>query len=299
MLIKCQVNTRMDFVTICFNKDIPQMSIQAASMNIFLRNFPVDNIFVIVNELDFVSCKNYFEDNVRHKYGELRNKVHLIDGNSLLKLSYGHLDQMKLKILSAQLCSSSEYCILDTKNYLINEWKIENVFKENKFISTIEYHNSSMNKSFELFGIDVTQQITIANVTPYFAPTSISKLLTKIALKEWGTAPTRHEYLEFYLMQAAMLHHGIDINDYYFNDNIWRTGIWHSNLLKFTEEDTWTNIFNNKRILVSGIHRIIFSLMDDTVQNQQQKLWDDRKIATYEESQKIINEMRILNPNQN
>jgi hypothetical protein len=289
----------MDFVTICFTKDLPQMAIQAASMDRYLRKFPVDNIFVVINDLDFDSCQTYFNKNVRHKYGELQSKVNLIDGSKLLRLSYGYLDQMKLKILIAQLCNSSDYCILDTKNYLIKEWLLEKVYKEGKFISTVEPVYPAMYKSFEYFNLDITEYTVFENITPYFTPTKISKLLTETALSPWGITSDQYNYLEFYLMQAAMIYHGIDTKDYYFNHTAWRTGIWPVNYQNFTYTSFINTLFSNnpKEVIVLGIHREVFAKLDDNVLSKQQKIWNAHRIATYEESKKIIEELRTLNPN--
>jgi len=291
----------MNFVTVCYSKDLPQMIIQAASMGLYLQNFHVTRIIVIINDLKYNECADYFEKNVRHKYGRFQNIVELIDASSLLDLSYGYTDQMKLKILVSKLVNTDYYCILDSKNYLIHPWTLNDVYKNGKYIAKfLKETDESVVQSFKFFNINEIKHRIIENITPYFASTEICKFLIPMALEPWGKQPDHFVYLEFFLMQAAMIHFGKTIEDYYFEDITWRCGIWMNNEKYFNSDNyikNLCNIENNKKrkILVSSIHREVFTVISNDLIEKQKLIWQTYNLATYDESTRIINEIKKLN----
>jgi hypothetical protein len=124
----------MDFVTVCFNKDLPQLKLQAVSMSKFLNDFPVGNIFIVVNDENFEYCQTYIQNNVLPYYRQLREQVKIINGDLLVNSMFRYFNQMLLKLLAANLVESQHYCILDAKTFLLAPWSNEDIYHDGKLI---------------------------------------------------------------------------------------------------------------------------------------------------------------------
>jgi hypothetical protein len=290
----------MDFVTVCHTNDLPQMKLQARSLNKFLLDFPINQIFIIINDLNYSHCYDYIINNVLEDYGYFKQKVKIIDGNQLLKLTHGYLDQQKLKIKISQFITTPVYCILDAKDYFLTNCNIINVKNDKgKYLTTFNFTkdiNVSVVNSFKHFELDASNEIRLFNRTPYFSMTNISKqIVDEDLFNKWGDV-----YLEeFSLMQAAMLRSGIKITDFYFSEHNWRSGIWEEFLESYLDPNNFiTNlIMNGPRLkLVSSIHRRVFSKLPDEIIEKQIEIWTSLGLLTYNESVDLIREMKELNP---
>lgn len=287
----------MDFVTICFWDDLPQMKIQARSMDLFLKRFPIDRIIVVVND-SYQKCLAYFEQQVRSFYGDLSHRVELVDGSSLLELYHGYDNQMQLKIMSSKLVTSYDYVMLDAKNYLVKEWHLSDIQHDGKFISNFMQYEQDRSlacaNSFRYFDLDFNECDRIETLTPYFARTDV---IQSLANDERLIPTWKDQWLnEFYLMQAAMISRGIGIQDYYYTADLWRSTVWKEYIQYHSDASTYINNLFRPTTLVSGIHRRVFDVMPGDVMHQQQMLWNELGIANMAESTEIIREMKILNP---
>ena len=274
------------------------MKIQARSMDLFLKRFPIGRIIVVVNDPSYQKCLEYFEQQVRSFYGDLSRRVELVDGNSLLDLYHGYNNQMQLKIMSSKLVTSCDYVILDAKNYLVKEWHLSDIQHNGKFISNFMQPDQDISvacdNSFRYFDLDFDKCDRIKNLTPYFARTDIIQSLAD----DPRLIPTwKDQWLtEFSLMQAAMTRQGMTLSDYYYDAHSWRSGVWTEYMESFSNATTYINNLIRPTTLVSGIHRRVFDVMATDVMHQQQIFWDKLGIVDMAESTEIIREMKILNP---
>jgi hypothetical protein len=281
----------MDFVTVCFDDDLPQLKLQASSMSVFLKNFPVDTIWLCINSNQFEQCNQYIQQ-VMPYYGWLKSKVKIINGQQLDPTGKdGYTNQMQLKILIAKLISTDWYCILDAKNFLTAEWTLDHIVVDNKYISVYKDKNFTddiecVERSFDYLNQNKNTTL-IESLTPFFIKTQISKELSKNQqlFDDWNTVWPA----EFYLMQAQYIQKGCNIEDIYFDKKMWRNGIW------FKCNDLTEHYFASEFICF-GIHRKAFATLSPHVIEQLKQLCQELKIYNPTELEIIINEMIRLNP---
>jgi hypothetical protein len=323
---------------------MPQLKLQARSMAIFLKQFPISNILVVVNDVDFEHCENYFYKNVIDKYEWLGDRVKLIDGISLFfnfdknryielskqKIFYRHLThnmennnkfddtlrilnildgwitQQKIKIKISNLVKTKDYCILDCKNFLTTYWKTEDIINsEGKFKTTFKTLNPKLNniESFNEFGLDASEHTRVRCSTPYFAPTAIVQKLSlndKI-FEKWSRH--KNNFVEFSLIQAAMIADNIMIEDYYFHceQDHWQFGILPEDISYLEASDkNFTDIihqtYEKNKILVAGLHRKIFSNLSNDLEVKLLKMSAELDILDSKELSELFREMKDLNP---
>jgi hypothetical protein len=296
----------MDFVTICFINDIPQLKIQARSFDKFLQNFPVERIIVVVNGY-FEICQSYFEQHIRHCYGSFADRVELISANNLipkLMLNDSYFNQMRLKVLISREATAEHICLLDAKNFLVNEWTIEDVYRDGKLRCTIDEFGAHPNwkehakRSFEIFGLDESKYPVFSPHTPFFVERSLLDFICNKPnlLEEWQS---KH-LVEFLLITAAVFDRDKTIEKSYWTDKaIWTKSVWPEELgiyhvkncdqiIEYIFQDTY-------KLLSAGLHRKCVVLAAPHILNAFAMLWERLGLMTREESEDFIDQMRRNN----
>ena len=281
----------MDFVTICFEKDWPQLRLQAASMRKHLRNFPLDRIKIIING-DLL-----YRTDLERYYGELWPRVDIIMGKELVDdpvvpcpwckthcPKCGYCNQQLLKIRAALACTADSYCILDAKNWLIRDWAATDrlpLFRGH--IDEAQWGEHRLN-SWQLFDLIPPSTSTIAQNTPCFLPT---KLMQELAedhrLAQWQDLPMA----EFFIIDA-WLHLKDSLGIYETKHTGPSIGIWPGWVDKFCD---MTDLWKGNQ-LCAGIHRDSFGMLSDDQITQFVKY-----AASYiDDPDRLVDDMISLNP---
>ena len=287
---------KIDFVTVCYIKDLPQLIIQARSFK-FLNNIPINKIFVVINGY-FEYCQLYFDKYVRKEYGEL--DVVLVDGNKLiptLKLCKGYHNQQKLKLLAAKLAETEDICILDAKNFFTRNWHPNDIWDEQgriKISLTDTPYSSwetASEKSFTLFGLNYKNSpYHLLQQTPFFIKSTLLEELSTYPnlLDSWDA-----QYAEFLLINAFLVKKKITLSDMFFqNDEIINKTIWPHEL---TEDLELYDYLDNHRVISMGIHRKCFLMGTETFLNSLIYVWAKLGLSNRLESLEIVNQMKKFN----
>jgi len=181
----------------------------------------VGTIYVISNEPRFLRFKKQFYAHVFDAYGDLKDRVQLIDGKKMLhsfRKKGGWIRQQILKLLAARIITADYVLILDSKNHFIRRLNEAALFNPDGKMRTVTYPlNTAFTEKFEracdLFGIAPTEA-DFANAMPQSTPYLASKDLIKRMLAETeGLLATDFEnafinlgpFTEFYLHYAFIL----------------------------------------------------------------------------------------------
>lgn len=296
----------MDFITVCYINDLPQMKIQARSLDKFLKKFPIGRIIVIVNGY-FEICQSYFEQEIRACYGSLADRVELIDGNQLLPnliLSESYFNQMRLKIMIANQLTSEYVCILDSKNFLSCEWEITDLIDDQgRMRATFDdaAHpdwQQASEESFKLFGLDESKHIKLAPHTPFLVQTDILKTVANVPnlIFTWKTKPL----VEFLMVTAAIFERDGTLDKTYWSDrHRWTISVWPGELGTYDVLDVdgivKTLLNDEVKVLSLGLHRKCFLLARPHIIHSFKVIWERLGLATFEESDKIIDQMKRYN----
>lgn len=301
----------MDFVTVCFSDDLPQMQVQAASMERYLRKFPVDNIIVVINDEDYAACERYFRERVMPMYGFLQDFVKLVNGDTLVNPMYRYYNQMLLKLVTAKLVSAEHYCILDAKNFLAAHWTEADVFDSErrlkaKYLPLMDQWDQGCKRSFELFGLDYTQYPKVSQHTPFFAHSEIVQSM--INRPDFEDTFKKQMLVEFPLIQAATIACYGDFESAYwitdddhndkakfktrYNPGIWQIDCEHINRNNNLE---WYLLWTEAKILAAGVHRSCFLHLSEHNIAALKHIWMKLKIVDQRQADVIVSEMQDRN----
>jgi len=299
----------MDFVTVCFEKDLPQMTLQARSMDRFLSNFPVDNIIVVLNDS---SGMQYLRDTVLPNYGNLKHKVLLLNHNDVVERitpcgfckrknkNCGYCYQQLLKLSATKYGKSDSVAILDAKIWLTKEWQTKDVFDNDKLRVSYETTNNDHWKnhrlnSWKYFNLEYRETPIVVNLAPFFLHKDIADILANDnnLLEYWNSNPSA----EFFLIEAATIkkYHALE-EKYWFSDTFVRS-IWPFNFDQL-DMDEYLKYFIDPqdRTLCSGLHRLCYNRLSNKNIQELIKHYEDLQLLTAEETVDLITQMRALNP---
>jgi hypothetical protein len=309
----------MDFATICYFNELPQMKIQARSMDVFLENFPVGNIFVIVQDPDFDKCNDYFEKNVKKYYGKLIDKVRVINSDSLSKINddnkteqekryYNH---MLLKMMIVRYVESQHYVTLDAKTILTSPWLIDDVLKDGRLITSTDvepddFWRNHVDRAFKAFNLDYTKYQSVNVLTPIFAHTCIVKsLVRRIDIMQKFK---RYELEAFTLTQAATIDKFGSFEVAYFNgehyDTIpekykfrWKRCLRPELCDELNQNKNLRNLLNTHgKMLGLNVHRKSISKLSEHNLNEIANILSELKIFDHSQTEEILEELKVLNP---
>jgi hypothetical protein len=293
----------MDFVTICFIEDLPQLKLQASSMNLYLKDFPVDRIIVVVNGW-FNKCRNYLEEQVRPCYGRLADKVEIIPSTDLIKpmpIADGYYSQQLIKLLISNHLTAEDYCMLDAKNFLTREWKINDIYQGNKLpfrhFDLLGGWEEHCKNSFAYYGLDYKEHEWARLLTPFFAPVSVVRCIANDTnLIEFTKSGL---FTEFFMMQAYIIkHHGSVEHFYHICKDDFIGGIWNMDVEHVNQNNVARKFMLEKGpdVICSGIHRKAFSHLSNTSLDTVKNVWADIGLVSLDQATNIIDEMIRLNP---
>lgn len=295
----------MDFVTICFIEDLPQLKLQARSLDLYLKDFPVDRIIVVVNGW-FNKCRGYLEEQVRPCYGSLAEKVEIIPSTDLIKpipIADGYYSQQLIKILISNHLTAKDYCMLDAKNFLTRSWKITDIYKRNKLpfrhFDLLGGWEEHCKNSFAYYGLDYKKHEWARLLTPFFAPVNVVRYIANdVNLIEFTKNGL---FTEFFMMQAYIIKHHGSIEHFYhicMDDFIDIGGIWNMDVEHVNQHNSAKQFMLEKGtdVICSGIHRKVFSNLSTSSLEDVKNAWIDLGLASYDQASEIIDEMIRLNP---
>lgn len=123
---------KIDVVTVFFGLELPFMEVQAMSIDKCFDPALVNQIIVVVNEPTRAAedaTVVQFEQRVRHRYGQFKDRVVLLRGSQFGELSEkGWLTQQACKLAVANHCTSDYYIVLDAKNHAIRPVVADSLF---------------------------------------------------------------------------------------------------------------------------------------------------------------------------
>lgn len=287
---------KIDFVTVCYIKDLPQMIIQARSFK-FLNAIPINKIFIVINGY-FEYCQLYFDKYIRQEYGDL--DIVLIDGNTLiqtLKLCKGYHNQQKLKLLAASLAETDDICILDAKNFFTKEWQPDDIWDDQGRLKITlsdkpyDTWETISKNSFALFDLDYKKApFHLNQQTPFFIKSSLLEELSSYPnlLDKWDA-----QYAEFLLINAFLIKKNIQLSDIFFQtDTGYNKTIWPHEL---TDQTELYDYLEDKRLLSMGVHRKCFLMSTERFLNSLIFIWANLGLSNRLESIEIINQMKKFN----
>lgn len=132
----------IDFATVVFQEELELLKVQAKSINLYCKQEPIDNIFVIINDTKDI-C-----DRVNLSwYRDLASKVRVLHCSELTNVTYdmhGWDSQQLLKLLIS-VKSLSKYCfVLDAKTWFVKD-------SMHSLLSTKDLANCVLMKMFDHF----------------------------------------------------------------------------------------------------------------------------------------------------
>ncbi|TCZ58754.1 DUF6492 family protein [Roseicella aquatilis] len=124
----------MDLVTVVYGKELPQLAVQAKSIEKYLDPEKIGNIFVVINDEKEEECFDTFYSKIIKNYGSKQGLVRPLGvsmfANGALISVPGYISQQALKLLSAEFCTSDHYLALDAKNFFIRTTSKADFFAE-------------------------------------------------------------------------------------------------------------------------------------------------------------------------
>ena len=300
----------MDFVTVCFKNDLPQMSLQAASMDKFLRDFPVDRIIVILND-DTDAARSYFHDNVWPLYGHLIERVVLVNHSAMTdhrilpcphckirNQSCTYCYQQLLKLSGAKLAASDRICVLDSKNWLNRPWQLEDIVDDSGRMR-ISYHQGDNEQwiyhwrnSMNHYGVE--DKSMVVNLTPFFVYTDValSIVIDDDLLIKWDHVPLG----EFYLVQAATIKKYGSIAAVYYETSTFMNSIWPFTMEQLDMDAMIGEFIEPKQqTLVSGLHRRCYAMLTDKNRSDLIANYARLGLLDQQKTQDLIDQMIALN----
>lgn len=303
----------MDFVTVCFKDDLPQMRLQAASLHRYLQRFPVGQIIVILND-DSDDSKLYFQDQILPYYKGMIDKVRLVYHHELAdrrilpcpyckrkNASCTYCYQQYLKLLGSKLVSSDFYCILDAKNWITREWRMKDVQDDNGRLRISydpgidEQWKEHRKNSLSYYGYDDQNHPPICGLTPFFVLTEIARSIVddQELIDHWDNTPMT----EFYLIEGAVLNRFGSVDAAYWKSRTFMSSLWPFIFEQLDMETMLKEFIGSKQeMLCSGMHRRCYSILspkniEELIEDHSSKNLLDRN-----ETLALIDEMRRLNP---
>jgi hypothetical protein len=306
-----------DIFIITFAAELPNLKLQARSINKYLHNFPVGNIYIVDN--DWLKDIKPQIENLRHEFGQFADKVHVIKYKEMYDgpVSEGYIRQQILKLYAHRVCQSTNIMILDSKNFFIDDVCHSDFEMNGKlravYDKTSDYWKSSRDYAWMFFGLQPEKEIKIR--TPFLIRwQTLVDLENDLKLRyerepadffgDRGTSSTN----EFNLMQAYILKRYGDFNEYYFFTSShpqwgrFETGMWWSDIVNW-QTDTRTGeprslemiltypFHEGDRIVCTGIHRDVYKMMYHHQIVQLKQFWQDRGLLSQDESDELVSAM--------
>jgi hypothetical protein len=217
---------KFTFCTVCHDKDIDFLILQARSMDIYLKPKQVEQIIVIKNG----PITEQAEDIIKNSYGRHKRLVRFVDGKKIATIPAnvsGWYSQQVLKLIVSLMVNTEYYVLLDAKNHLIfpikNDFFVRNG-KARAYITTYPLTHpltSHFDKTLTYFGLnpDKYRERFLPPVTPYVIKTEIARRLVKAIEQrenqDFPTAFLKLRITEFFSLNAFILTSGYSLDEVY------------------------------------------------------------------------------------
>lgn len=299
----------MDFITVCFERDYPQMLLQARSMSRFLADFPVDRIIIILNGNEGM---DYLKNTVLDAYGDLKSHVVIAHHSEICEANILPCDHCKrenpgctycyqqlCKISASKLATSDKICVLDAKNWINRPWKLDEIEdKDGRMKLVLDSSGGTdwiehRKNSWEYYGLTVPERFPVVMLTPFFAYKDVMQSIAydKNLIGIWN----KIQMGEFFLIEAATRKlKGSVLSVYWFGTSmtstVWQFCFENDKLRKHIK-----NRISPNYALATGMHRFCYKLLNDDEINLLCESYTSLGLMTYEESIDLINWMKLLN----
>lgn len=177
---------RIDLITIVFRKELDLLKIQAKSIELYIPQHHIGNIYVIVND------GNYVDDLIdRTWWGINSSKVIIINRQTFgvdLTLD-GWSSQQLYKLLAAEQAKTSWSMCLDAKTWFVNELKWDLLFDEQKRVKfewfpVIPVFDSARKTLEGIFNIELVDVIGPGGVPFMFKTSTVKSMINWIQISQ-------------------------------------------------------------------------------------------------------------------
>lgn len=286
-------------VTVAFAREKPMLRLQARSLDRFVNW--IDEIILIDNESDGCNLQDIIP-----WYGKHADKVRVLPARKVMERGgpNPYYDQMALKILSHKYCKNDHILLLDSKNWFIKPVYANEIFDGIRYIGehyplTDPWHEAWHN-SLNSFNLSVGEwgNIPISCRTPFFVGKEILKNLDD-ELDLWNLICVRRKHTEFTLINACIIDRFKSLDNYFFygDQNGYCSGVWPGYAANESiAERLLGKEFNNGHIFCTGMHRKAWSTLSKYLQSDIRDGWLELGLLNYYEGNRLIRQMRKLNP---
>jgi len=279
--------TRLTFVTVFFETELPLLLLQARSMSKHLDKESVSKVYIIDN------CDNPITEGDRQailiEYGHHAESVRfvLIDELGITRKNTGYVRQQLAKLMISGLVEAPWYITLDAKNLFVSS-RISG-FLESKGLPTISrysFKQHPLRKKLELSlsYLGVSQAAHLENFTPTVTPFSIYTNIAQDLLKEVAQTSGRDfedEFVsrgltEFFLYGAWMVKRRFNVDELYSIvdqlPNVWPKMVNMGGVDRALEAACATNA------PIFTVHRKALARIDKVNLERIATFWVDRQI---------------------
>ncbi|AQT06194.1 DUF6492 family protein [Acetobacter persici] len=177
-------NDRLDFVTICFSGEFPNLLLQARSLAKYANDLIKDWTIVINSEIDVVEREKVFLS-LQKELNNSNFNTFWIERKDIINIGlpemHGSRSQQILKIVIANYIEDKFYVLLDAKNHAIRPLKKEFFVRDDKAVVHREEYEAWnpfcqwFSKAFQLVGLPQERQLyqKYQSTTPYVMETKI------------------------------------------------------------------------------------------------------------------------------
>lgn len=174
----------IDVCTVVFEPEIPVLSLQAQSLNLYCRNIGIRNIYVVVNDDETVA-----QSIDPGWWGELASHVLVVPRSafSVPWVSNGWVTQQLWKILAASMSFNAWTMALDAKTIFVRELELDKVFDDQGragvgYLPVYPVFEPAKKIIDKLFDINLEQQIGPGGVPFFFHNDTVRFMISDITL---------------------------------------------------------------------------------------------------------------------
>ena len=290
--------TKIDFVTICYFKEIHLLKLQARSFAKMVDPGIVGKIFVIANGPSAEFVVDYFTREIAGEYGPLSERVILLHHRQVAPempdWGHGWRTQQVLKLCIARHVEQKFYVVMDSKNQFVRHVDLSHLISDEgrPRAWTASYRQNSeehMRASFGYFDIDPEPYIDslFPSITPIILEkTVVTRMVDYISDKEsmpfeifFVMMPARN-LTEFLLYYAYILKLGINIKEYYATSQKFMVTLF---LDKVSCDNRFQSVmFEASRddIFAFGVHAVAMAALTPHQVEVISKFWHERGLIS-------------------
>ena len=282
------------FVTVAHSADLEPLELQARSMSLYLPVDLVQEIIVVENPY-----RVDWRANLLKHYGKLAKLVKFVTGESLGNVPQvgGWYTQQALKLLVANIVTTEQYVILDSKNHFVYAATLDDFQVNGKMpIRMVKYQGHPLEQELcgvlEYFGVPLANHVNnfCQTITPFVMKTSLAKIaMLKISNREhkcfdqcFVELLMQRKMTEFFLIQATIMQAGNRMSDYYAITKRNYPVVWELDAKQAAQGSNAVvkliNRATRNKLALFAVHRRAFALLDHTNKHNIARFWVKRKL---------------------